>query len=332
MAKNHHLRNVHALLVDNDSVLAQATMHNMRAMGFEHIYHVRNGAMAQNMMLARPVHFIITEWDMPQMDGMTLVSRLRQDVKSPHRSLPVLMLTGRSEQADILAVRDAGINEYLTKPFSANSLFQRLQQIVDYPRAFVISSNFTGPTRRRKEENFGASRRKVLPARTTLREAAMEDAATPKIIMPDFSIRHTIGANDPLASMITADTLKQAQSALDALREGGKAALLEDLTLLETAFLRLNKGYSHLAVEHIKDASLSIKSRAGMMGCPMASSVARLLYLFICGKYLPNFSRHDMIIGRHIAALKLVIAQHVAENDRAAQELLFELERLAAVA
>jgi len=58
------------------------------------------------------------------------------------------MLTGRAEQADVVTARDSGINEYVIKPFSARTIYDRLERLIEKPRDFIISAPFIGPDRR----------------------------------------------------------------------------------------------------------------------------------------------------------------------------------------
>ena len=78
------------------------------------------------------------------------------------------MLTGRAEQADVATARDTGINEYVVKPFSAQTIYDRLERIIEKPRNFVAAPTFVGPT-----DGTEANHRQALPiaARVILRRS-----------------------------------------------------------------------------------------------------------------------------------------------------------------
>lgn len=105
---------------------------------------------------------VIVDWMMEPMDGIALSRKIRNDPKSPNQYVPIILMTGFSEKRRVLKARDAGITEFLVKPFSARILYKRLTQIVERPRQFVRTEGFFGPDRRRKvdTEYKGLMRRK----------------------------------------------------------------------------------------------------------------------------------------------------------------------------
>jgi DNA-binding response OmpR family regulator len=66
--------------------------------------------------------------------------------------IPIIMLTGKAERADVEAARDVGVTEFLVKPFSAKSLYERLVLVIENPRSFIISQTYVGPERRRRTD------------------------------------------------------------------------------------------------------------------------------------------------------------------------------------
>ena len=84
------------------------------------------------------------------MDGISLAHRIRNDPASPNKFVPFVLMTGFSEKRRVMQARDAGVTEFLVKPFTARDLYRRLYQIIERPRQFVRSEDFFGPDRRRK--------------------------------------------------------------------------------------------------------------------------------------------------------------------------------------
>ena len=91
---------------------------------------------------------IFADWMMEPMSGLELAKTIRTDSDRPY--IPIIMLTGHTERHRVEEARDAGITEFLAKPISANSVYQRLQEIVKRPRSFVKAPGFAGPDRRRR--------------------------------------------------------------------------------------------------------------------------------------------------------------------------------------
>ena len=87
---------------------------------------------------------------MKPMDGISLTRRIRNDPASPNQFVPVILMTGFSEKRRVFQARDAGVTEFLVKPFNARDLYRRICQVIEKPRQFISSEDFFGPDRRRK--------------------------------------------------------------------------------------------------------------------------------------------------------------------------------------
>jgi two-component system chemotaxis response regulator CheY len=335
MTKKTNFRNVNILLADSDSCLAQAVTHNLRAMGFSNVTHVKSSADAIKAIRTQSVSFLITEWDMKGSSGVELVRYMRRSPESPNRGLPIIMLTGRGELADVQAARDVGITEFVVKPFSAQTLYNRIEQIIDHPRSFVVANEYVGPERRRRGlPPPGVADRRVVQAVAAVpsRQAFRAPPGFPPVLFsPDFSLRQAIGSPKPLASLITSDILKDAQKAIDSLGEDSLKWIREDLALIQKSYDTLKVSYSSFALDSIKDASLSIKARSGTFGYRMASDVARLLFLFLSTDFLATNPRHLIVIEKHLQVLTVIFAQGIKEREGLGAELYSELERLIAV-
>ena len=95
-------------------------------------------------------------------EGIELVRRIRTDPASPNPFLPILMLTGYSDEKRVTAARDAGVSEFLVKPFTVAGLLKRIEALVMHPRPFVRTEGYFGPDRRRRADPryTGPERRK----------------------------------------------------------------------------------------------------------------------------------------------------------------------------
>lgn len=334
MIKKPTFKNVNVLLADSDACLAQAVMHNLRAMGFIHIHHVKNAPEAVKVIRTQAISFLITEWDMKGSSGVELVRFMRRSPESPNRGLPIIMLTGRGELSDVQAARDVGITEFVVKPFSAQTLYNRIEQIVDHPRPFVVADQYVGPERRRRGlPPPGVDDRRVIKAISAAPSPAgykKMPGMPPVVYAPDYSIRQSFG-NKPLAGLITPNLLAEAQKAIDSLGEESLNWIRDDLATIKRSYESLKTNYSAYAMEQIKEATLSIKARAGTFGYRMASDVARLLYLFVTMDFQPANPRHLIVIEKHLQVLMVIFAQGIKEREGMGELLYAELERLISI-
>lgn len=104
---------------------------------------------------------IVTDWLQNPDRGIILTKSIRMNSKTGNRFVPIIMTAGSGHKNRVIRARDAGISEYLVKPFSADGLATRITRVIEKPRPFVVSENFVGPDRRVRVENFqGEDRRK----------------------------------------------------------------------------------------------------------------------------------------------------------------------------
>jgi len=83
--------------------------------------------VALNKLESQPFDFVITDWNMPNMDGLTLLRKIRSSEKLKH--LPVLMITAEAKKENIIAAAQAGASGYIVKPFTAAVLAEKLDRI-----------------------------------------------------------------------------------------------------------------------------------------------------------------------------------------------------------
>ena len=144
------LRDIKILIAEDDVMMLKLLRDMLSAIGFGDITAVNNGQKALNHMNIHEVDILIADWAMHPMDGLTLTKRVREEIGNSNRFVPIVMLTGKGEKQDVVSARDAGVTEYIVKPFNANTLYKRMEAVIESPRSFVISKAFKGPDRRRR--------------------------------------------------------------------------------------------------------------------------------------------------------------------------------------
>ena len=118
---------VSVLVVDDFSTMRKIIRTLLVDIGFQKIQEADNGAAALALLEARPFDLLITDWNMPKMDGYELLCQVRQNPKLSH--LPVLMVTSESTRDNLIRAAKAGVNGYIIKPFTADVLKQKLEHI-----------------------------------------------------------------------------------------------------------------------------------------------------------------------------------------------------------
>lgn len=151
-------------LVVEDNEFCRAIVRDvLKALGARFIRYADNGAEALEVLRETPIDIVLLDWAMPVMDGLEFTDKVRRSDESPNPFLPIIMMTAYSERTHVLKARDAGVTEYIIKPFSAKQLLKRIEVVIENPRPFVRSETYFGPDRRRhrkKSKYTGPERRK----------------------------------------------------------------------------------------------------------------------------------------------------------------------------
>jgi len=158
----YKLSTVSVLLVEDMQPMRVLLKSVLDIMGFKNVHIASNGEQAFEMFCEHKPDIVITDWMMDNMSGMELITLIRQDDRSPDPFVPVILMTGYSNQSRVELARDSGMTEFLAKPFKAKDLCARIVQIIEKPRQFIKNEHFFGPDRRRRKDESpkGAPKRK----------------------------------------------------------------------------------------------------------------------------------------------------------------------------
>lgn len=150
------LQSVRFLIVEDSTYMRRIIRGLLAAYGAREIFEAEDGAIGIEMFESHEPDVIITDWVMPIIDGLEMTRLLRNVNGSKNPYVPIIMLTAHSERRKVIQARDAGVTEFLCKPISSRSLYERIYSVIATPRPFVRSKNFFGPDRRRfVHPNFG---------------------------------------------------------------------------------------------------------------------------------------------------------------------------------
>ncbi|WP_114766293.1 response regulator [Vibrio rhodolitus] len=127
------------LIVDDFEAITRTLCSACEQMGFKNVYQARDGLEAVQFLSRMSVDVIISDWKMPKMDGLALLKKVRESKQ--HANVPFIMLTGNLYQSDVVQAIEAGVSEYLVKPFSKATLSERVH------KAFVSPIKVGGVSR-----------------------------------------------------------------------------------------------------------------------------------------------------------------------------------------
>lgn len=120
-------KNMRILIVDDFSTMRRIVKNLFRDLGFNNTVEADDGATAWPLLQKEKFDFIVTDWNMPGMQGIDLLKHIRADDNLKH--LPVLMITAEAKREQIIAAAQAGVNGYIVKPFNGATLKEKLDAI-----------------------------------------------------------------------------------------------------------------------------------------------------------------------------------------------------------
>ncbi len=138
------------LIVEDNQHMRALLRSLLNSLGVRDIQEAGHGDAAMEALRDRKCDLILSDLAMKPVDGITFAREVRTSEKSANPFVPIIMITGHTEKHRVEAARDAGITEFLAKPITAHSLFSRIAEIIERPRAFVRCEHYFGPDRRRK--------------------------------------------------------------------------------------------------------------------------------------------------------------------------------------
>lgn len=117
------------LVVDDFSTMRRIVRNLLKELGFMNVEEAEDGVDALTKLRNTPIDFVITDWNMPNMDGLDLLKNIRSDAGLAQ--MPVLMVTAEAKKENIIAAAQAGASGYVVKPFTAAILEEKLNKIFE---------------------------------------------------------------------------------------------------------------------------------------------------------------------------------------------------------
>ena len=117
------------LVVDDFSTMRRIVRNLLKEIQITNVEEAEDGAIALQKLQAGGYDFVISDWNMPNMDGLTLLQSVR--AHPTLKSLPFLMITAEAKKENIIAAAQSGASGYIVKPFTAGTLSEKLNKIFD---------------------------------------------------------------------------------------------------------------------------------------------------------------------------------------------------------
>ncbi len=115
------------LVVDDFSTMRRIVKNLLNDLGFSNVDDADDGTTALPKLQNGNYDFLITDWNMPGMEGLDLLKAIRADERLA--AMPVLMVTAEARREQIVAAAEAGVNGYVVKPFDAKTLKEKIEKI-----------------------------------------------------------------------------------------------------------------------------------------------------------------------------------------------------------
>jgi two-component system chemotaxis response regulator CheY len=115
------------LVVDDQQTMRSLVRTGLQQLGFRTIYEAPDGEEGLRQMLSRPIHLVISDYNMPKLDGLGLLRAIRSH--PPIQKTAFIMLTGRADKELVQRAVQFGVNNYLVKPFTVGTLKEKIEAI-----------------------------------------------------------------------------------------------------------------------------------------------------------------------------------------------------------
>ncbi len=116
------------ITVDDSATMRRIIRNSLKAIGYDDVIEAENGQVGLARIQSESVDFVITDWSMPVMTGLEMVQAIRANPAL--QRLPILMVTAVGQKEEIVQAINAGVNGYIVKPFEAETLHAKMQQVL----------------------------------------------------------------------------------------------------------------------------------------------------------------------------------------------------------
>ncbi len=121
-------KNINVLIVDDYKTILRIVRNLLKQLGFNNVDEATDGSMALQMLRVGNYGLIISDWNMEPMTGLQLLREVRADAKL--KDIPFIMVTAESKSENVIAAKQAGVSNYIVKPFNAETLKAKMVSVI----------------------------------------------------------------------------------------------------------------------------------------------------------------------------------------------------------
>ena len=121
-------KNIRILVIDDFQTMRRIIINLLRQLGFTNMTEADDGSTAWEKLQAEHVDLIVSDWNMPRMTGMDLLRKVRASDK--YKATPFIMVTAEGKRENVIAAVQAGVSNYIVKPFNAATLKEKLSKVI----------------------------------------------------------------------------------------------------------------------------------------------------------------------------------------------------------
>lgn len=147
--KSYDLSNVSVLVVEKSDAMRALFKRLLKELKIGKVSIVASGTAAIEQFNRDTPDLVLVDWVTEDISGLEVVREIRNGEESQNQYAAIIMMSGLSSYDSIIRARDSGIHEFLAKPLSPKTLYEKVCHVIEHPRNFVRCENYFGPDRRR---------------------------------------------------------------------------------------------------------------------------------------------------------------------------------------
>ncbi len=350
--------NITIMVVDDNAFMRKLIVSTLYALGFTSVVTLpdaKEAIKALTLSRTNPVEariatidIILSDFVMPELDGSLFLRWIRTDKKAPDRFVPFIMVSGAADQGVVETSRDAGVTEFLAKPFSAQTIGDRLLEVIRNPRQYVLAQDYFGPDRRRLDRpvhwqairqyndlpegdrrTTTADQIQVVQTRSNTRK--LRDDVRAIYFRPANKLRDKLGPN-ALRSQIDFDplVLQAAELRIQELVGDYSTWVNKYLESMTESFDALSKGAANPKshVRTINHIAHELRGQGGIFDYPLITAFGKTLYEATSDAGAEITENRLKLMEAHIDALRLVFGKQIRGNGgEVGMALMKDIER-----
>ncbi len=297
-----NLSSLTILLVEDLQPMRDVLMAVLKAQGAGEVVPASNGERGYAEFVRCRPDIVITDWDMNGGDGLELTKMIRTNPTSPNPLVPIIMTTGYCSPEKIKLARDAGITEFLMKPFSAKDISKRVMHVIRKPRDYIVADCYQGPDRRRHSTDD--------PGVSFIEQRGNTPRQAKKIIKPDHHLQKKVGLGD-----ISDDAVARSQKIIDDCRVNFLPIAQDFLFQFEGLVDHLGHQSEHptgrRAIENASIPVMQLKANSRVFKYNLLGDVAHILLSFMDGLQVLDKDAIDVLVA-HKKTMRHIITEDMS--------------------